>query len=259
MQIHVDDIETHVTRTNLAEDRVEVGAIVVEQAASAVHQLRNLFDLALEHSERRRISEHDTRRVGSHGLRERIEIDVALSVNRDFFDDAAAHRCRGGIRTVRGLGHDDLVARQITACAMVGADHRNAREFTMRTGHRVERHRLHTRDFLEHFLQLEHAGEEALALRIRRERMPREELRQHRVLITGLRVVLHRARTERIEVRIDREVQLREAREVTHGIELTDLRQHRRRAAAQRGGNLLDGCGHVCTRRLLNTGTATRA
>ena len=97
-----------------------------------------------------------------------------------------------------------------------------------------------------------------MSLRIRRERMTREKLGEHGVLVTGLRVVLHRARTERIEVRIDREVQLREAREVTHGIELTDLREHRRLATTQRGRNLLDGRSHIRARRLLNAGTTTR-
>ena len=54
-----------------------------------------------------------------------------------------------------------------------------------------------------------------------------------RVLIAGLGVVLHRARAERIEVRVDGEVQLRQPREVAHRLELADLRQRGRRGAPQ--------------------------
>src|SRR5580704_16751454 len=33
LQIHVNDVESHVTRAHLAEDRVQIGAVIVEQAA----------------------------------------------------------------------------------------------------------------------------------------------------------------------------------------------------------------------------------
>ena len=77
--------------------------------------------------------------------------------------DAAAHRGGRRIGAVRRLRHDDFVAREIAARAVIGADHRDAGELAVRAGHRRERHALHARDFLQHLLQLEHAGEEALA------------------------------------------------------------------------------------------------
>ena len=52
------------------------------------------------------------------------------------------------------------------------------------------------------------------------ERVQRREARQRRDALVDLRVVLHRARAERVEVRVDREVQLREAHEVAHQLEL---------------------------------------
>ena len=45
---------------------------------------------------------------------------------------------------------------------MIGADHRHARELALRAGHGREAHALHAGDLLQHLLQLEHAGEEAL-------------------------------------------------------------------------------------------------
>ena len=55
--------------------------------------------------------------------------------------------------------------------------------------------------------------------------------------LVPLGVVLHRARAERIEVRVDRHVQRRQVREVPHHLELAQLGQRRRRArpGARRG------------------------
>ena len=168
---------------------------------------------------------------GPTRLLQRIEIDVAVRQRRNFDDGAAAHRRGRRIRAVRRIGHDDLGALQIAARAVIRANHRDAGELALRAGHRRQRHALHAGHFLQHLLQLEHAGEEALAGRRRRERMAAEKLRQHRELITRARVVLHRARAERIEVRVDGEVQLRQPREMTHRLQLRHFRQRRRALA----------------------------
>ena len=67
-------------------------------------------------------------------------VDVALGVDRDLAHHAAAHRRGRRVGAVRGLGHDDLVARQIAARAVVGADHRDAGELAVRAGHRARAH-----------------------------------------------------------------------------------------------------------------------
>ena len=56
-----------------------------------------------------------------------------------------------------------------------------------------------------------------------RERMHGREARQARDRLVHLRVVLHRARAERVEARVDAVVPLREAREVAHHVELGEL------------------------------------
>jgi len=136
---------------------------------------------------------------------------------------------------VRSLRHDDLIARQIAARAVIGANHRHPGELAVCAGQRTERDAAHSGNGLEHFLQLVHAGQEPLAMRHRRQRMAAGELRQQCGGIAGARVVLHGAGAERIEVRIDREIQLRQARVVAHRIELTDLGQLRPRAALKAG------------------------
>src|SRR5688500_3933250 len=85
--------------------------------------------------------------------------------------------------------------------------------------------------------------------------MAAEELRQHRERITGARVVLHRARAERIEMRVDGEVQLRQPSEVTHGLELGHFRQSRTLATAK----LLGHFGGSSRLRILPGGAAPGA
>ena len=240
MQVHVDDVEPHVPGAHLAEDRVQVGAVVVKEAAGLVHDARHLLDVPLEHPERGGVGEHDAGGLRADRGAQRLELDVAVRIHRDLAHHAAAHGRGRRIGAVRGLGHDDLVALEVPARAVIGADHGDAGEFPVRAGHGRERDALHPGHFLQHLLQLVHAGEEALAVRLGPERVARQELRQHRVLVAGLGVVLHRARAERVEVRVDGEVQLREAREVAHRLELADFRQRRRRGAAQCRGQVLE-------------------
>ncbi len=71
---------------------------------------------------------------------------------------------------------------------------------------------------------------------VRRQRVAPEEARQHRERIAGPRVVLHRARTERVEVRVDGEIELRKPRVVTHRLQLRDLGQRRRRRRRNAAG-----------------------
>src|SRR3546814_20692205 len=57
VQVHVDDVEAHVTGTHFAEDGVEVRTIVVEQAAGAVNGFGDGFDLPFEDAARGRVGD----------------------------------------------------------------------------------------------------------------------------------------------------------------------------------------------------------
>ena len=94
VQVHVDRVEAHVARPHLAEDRVEVRAVVVQQAAGLVHELRDLDDAPLEHADRRRIGQHDAGGLRAEHFLQRFDIDVAIGVRRDLAHRAAAHRSR---------------------------------------------------------------------------------------------------------------------------------------------------------------------
>src|SRR6185436_4772484 len=91
VQVHVYDVKAHVARAHLAEDGVEVGAVVVQQAARIVHDLRHFLDASLEHAAGGRIGEHDAGRVRSDGRLQGFHVHVAFIVDGNFLHDAAAH------------------------------------------------------------------------------------------------------------------------------------------------------------------------
>jgi len=76
---------------------------------------------------------------------------------------------------------------------VVGADHRDAGEFSLRAGHRHQAHAGHAGDVFQYFLQVVQAGQQPLPGGFRRERMAREEVGQHRQRVAGARVVFHGA------------------------------------------------------------------
>ena len=52
MQIHVNDIKIHITRAYLAENRVEIGTVVIQQTTCVVNHIGDVFDVTLKHAER---------------------------------------------------------------------------------------------------------------------------------------------------------------------------------------------------------------
>ena len=130
------------------------------------------------------------------------------------------------------FGIEDLGARVVVTAFVIRADHRDAGELALGAGHRRERYGAHAGDVFQNFLQLVEAAHEALTVRLGRERMAAEEARQVRGAMRAARVVLHRARAERIELRLDGEVAPRQIGVVAHRLQFGDFR-HRRRLRSE--------------------------
>ena len=75
VQVEVDDVEAHVARADNAEDRVQVGAVVVEEPAGVVDHLGDLDDVFFEQAEGVRVREHDSRDVGTELFSQLVTID----------------------------------------------------------------------------------------------------------------------------------------------------------------------------------------
>ena len=135
VQIHVNDIELHITRPNFSENSVQISAVVIQQPASIVNKIGNLLDTAFEHSQSRRIRQHDAGRFRTNRRFECIEVDIAFRSCRHFPDNASAHCRCGRIGSVRRVGTDDFDALMIAARFMVRLDHRNTSELALSTCH----------------------------------------------------------------------------------------------------------------------------
>jgi hypothetical protein len=108
VQVEVNDVEAHVPRPADAHDRVEVGAVVVEHGADAVHDLRYLLDMRLEEPQRRGIGQHETGHLFSGLGAQIVDVDVAVRIGSDLDHLASRHRDRGWVGPVRGVGRQYL-------------------------------------------------------------------------------------------------------------------------------------------------------
>ena len=62
------------------------------------------------------------------------DASALVALQRDNFE--AAHRRRSGVRAVRGVGHDHLIARRLAALLEVLLGDQQRREFGVRAGRR---------------------------------------------------------------------------------------------------------------------------
>ena len=65
VQVDVHHVETHIARATGTKHRVQVGTIVVHQAASLMNQLGNLRDARLEQAQRIRVGHHHGGNIGT--------------------------------------------------------------------------------------------------------------------------------------------------------------------------------------------------
>ena len=139
---------------------------------------------------------------------------------------------------MRGVGREHLRAA-VAALLVVGAREQDARELAVRARARLQRDVRQPRDLGERVLELPHQPQRALGAARRLRRVQARVPRQRRDALVQLGVVLHRARAERIEARVEVEVALREPVVVADDLGLGDLRQPRRLGAAHARGQEL--------------------
>ena len=127
---------------HLAHQRIHVGAIHIKQRALGVQNVGDLVNLVLENSQRRRIRQHQRRRVFINLPRQRFEIDAAIGIRLQVLHLVAADGRRRGVGAMRRVGNQDLAAR-IALRLMPRAHQQNAGELAMRARCRLQRNRVH--------------------------------------------------------------------------------------------------------------------
>ncbi len=207
VEVEVDDVEAHVAGPRDPHHRVEVRAVVVERGADAVDDVGDLLDVRVEHAERVRVGEHQ---AGDAlvGLRAQVvEVDAAVVVGRELDHLEARHRDRRRVGAVRGVRREHL-APVVAAVLVVGAGQQHARELTVRAGRGLEADVRQPGDLAERLLEPPHHLERALGAVGVLERVQPRVAGQRRGALVQARVVLHRARAERVEAGVEVEVAL---------------------------------------------------
>ena len=224
VQVEVHDVEAHVARPRDAHHRVEVGAVVVERGAHVVHDARDLADVAVEQPERVRVREHQAGHV-VRGLRAQVvQVHAAVGVGAHLHHLVAGHRHGGRVGAVRRVGREHLVA-VLAAVLVERAREQQAGQFAVRAGAGLKRHVRQPADLGQRALQVPHQLERALGVLVVLQRVQAREAGQRRHALVQLGVVLHRARAQRVEARVEVEVLLREVVVVAHDLGLGDLGQ----------------------------------
>ena len=246
VQVEVHDVEAHVARARLAHDGVEVRAVVVERRPHVVDDLGDLRDVGVEHAQRVGVGQHQAG-DGVVGLGpEVVEVHPAVGVRADLDDRHARHRHRRRVGPVRGVGRQHL-GPDLPAVLVEGARQQHARQLAVRPGARLQRDVRQAGDLAQRALQVVHQLQRALRALRRLQRVQPRVAGQRSDPLVQPRVVLHRARPERVEARVEVEVAARELDVVAHQLGLGDLGQARGRVTAQRRRQQLGGLdlGHV--------------
>ncbi len=197
-------------------------------------QAADLQDVALEQAAGVRVGDHDGRHVRTQLGGQVGHVDAAV-VGLGYFHDRIADEGGGGRVGAVGRGRDQhLAALLMLALGFVGgADGHQAAQLAVRAGLGRQGHRRHPRQRRQPVGQLVHQLQRALNRRLRLQRVDVREARQARHLLVQARVVLHRARAQRIQRQVDGVVLLAQAHIVAHGLWLRQAGQADRILADQ--------------------------
>ena len=157
VQVQMRNIRAPLAGPGQADQGVEVGAIGVDLAAMLVHGFADGDDILLEHAVRGRISDHqcgETIRILLRLFTNVIDIDVAILVAARDHHGHAGHLRRGGIGAVRGFRNQAHIAVTFAARAVIGANGKQAGEFALRTGIRLQADRVVAGDLDQHRFKL---------------------------------------------------------------------------------------------------------
>ncbi len=148
VQIQVHHVDTEVAGTDFANQGIHVGAVHVKQAALGMHDLGNLVDLLLEHSQRVGIGQHERSDFIIHLRGQCSHIHHALGIRFQVLHRIADHRGRRGIGAVRGIRDQNFLAR-IAFRLMIGADHQQSCELAVRSSSGLQGDGVHAGNFDE--------------------------------------------------------------------------------------------------------------
>src|SRR6266849_5218019 len=222
VQVEVNNVGAHMARFRDTQKRVHIGAVEVEQRAMLVQHLGNRLDFRLEDSHRIGIRDHQGGDIAVYEPADLISLQVATLMRVRDHDLESRERAARGIGPMRSVGDYHLVTNTAVALQPRTRDEQS-RKLALRAGRRMERYRVHPGNLGERRLHPSHQFERTLCEMRRGTRMERRETGHRRHLVVEHRVVLHRARAERVELQRLPEVKLRQSEKMTQRLRLAQF------------------------------------
>ena len=170
VQVHVHDVESHVARPHDAEDGVEVGPVVVEQAPHLMDGRGDGLDVLFEQPQRVGVGQHDPGHVRVEDGPQRGQVDTAPLVAGHGDRLVAAQRDRGRIGAV-GRVRDDHPVPGLPPGPVVRPHQQQPGQLPRRAGRRLQRGRGHPGHLAQRLFELDEDLQPALAQRRRRARV----------------------------------------------------------------------------------------
>ena len=221
VQVEMQRVDAKIGRPHPADDRVEIGAVAIKERAGCVDGGGDLQDLVLEEAARVRVGQHQRGDIGAKAGLQRSEVDSPARIGGDVVDRIAADRRGRRVGAVRRFRHQDAPAG-IASRGQRGADRHHAAQLAMRARRRRQRHGGHAGQHLQPMRQRIDQLQRAFRRGLRLQRVQVGEAGQPRELFVEPRVVLHGARTKRVEPAVDRVVLLRQPGEMPHNLRLAE-------------------------------------
>ncbi len=176
-------------------------------------------DIPLEQAARVGVGQHDRGDIGREALLHLLRVDGAIVARRHFLDAVAEKRGRRRVGAVGG-GRDEHDRAGIATGFQRGLDRHHAAEFAMGAGLGADGHGVQAGELEQPAAHLGDQVERAGDGRRRLQRVDVGEAGEPRHLFVEARVVLHRARSQRIKPGVDGVVLLAEAHVVAHRLRL---------------------------------------
>ncbi len=198
VEVDVEDVDAHVSRTDDAGQGVHVGAVHIEQAPLGMDDLGDPADIRLEDAERIGVGDHQGGHVLVHDAGQVLEIDGPLLVRLDLFDRVAAEVGARRVRPMSRVGDEDVLAG-VSPRLEGGPDEHHARELAVGAGRRLEGERIHPGDLAEEPFDLLEEAEVPLDELLGGVGVGADEARERRQPLIDLRVVFHRAGAQGVE------------------------------------------------------------
>ena len=132
------DVEAHVSGTYLAEQRVHVRSVIVEQTAASVYERGNFLDVLLKEAQSVRVGHHDTCNLVVEQRLEILHVNQSVGLGLDFDYAESADCSAGRIGSVRAVRHNDLGPLQVTPEKMVLAHYHESGQLAVRSCARIE-------------------------------------------------------------------------------------------------------------------------